>query len=86
MSDITDSLYNDLLNEKQLCVHRSHGSLGEDGCVQGLLEILELPYVGSGVLAALGMNKAMAKEIQVHSIPTPSGILLERGEGASQLG
>ncbi|HOB22088.1 MAG: D-alanine--D-alanine ligase [Firmicutes bacterium] len=81
--DITDSLYNDLLNEKPDCVYIAlHGSLGEDGCVQGLLEILELPYVGSGVLAsALGMNKAMAKEIfRSHSIPTPSGILLERGQ------
>ena len=81
--DITDSLYNDLLNEKPDCVYIAlHGSLGEDGCVQGLLEILELPYVGSGVLAsALGMNKAMAKEIfRSHSIPTPSGILLESGQ------
>ena len=70
--DITDSLYNDLLNEKPDCVYIAlHGSLGEDGCVQGLLEILELPYVGSGVLAsALGMNKAMAKEI-FRSTPFP---------------
>ena len=41
-----------------------HGPLGEDGTVQGMLELLEVPYVGSGVLAsAVGMDKAMAKEV-----------------------
>jgi len=40
----------------------THGPLGEDGCLQGLLEVLELPYVGSGVLAsALAMSKPHAK-------------------------
>lgn len=40
----------------------THGPLGEDGCVQGLLEVLGLPYVGSGVLAsAVGMSKPHAK-------------------------
>lgn len=39
-----------------------HGRLGEDGCLQGLLEIFEVPYVGSGVLAsALAMSKPHAK-------------------------
>jgi D-alanine-D-alanine ligase len=39
-----------------------HGRFGEDGCLQGLLEILGLPYVGSGVLAsALAMSKPHAK-------------------------
>ncbi len=41
-----------------------HGPLGEDGTVQGLLELMDLPYVGSGVLAsAVGMDKALAKEV-----------------------
>ncbi len=41
-----------------------HGRFGEDGCVQGLLEILGLPYTGSGVLAsALAMDKTMSKSI-----------------------
>jgi D-alanine-D-alanine ligase len=41
-----------------------HGPMGEDGTVQGLLELLDLPYVGSGVLAsALAMDKAAAKEV-----------------------
>ena len=39
-----------------------HGSFGEDGCVQGLLEMMQIPYTGSGVLAsALAMHKRYAK-------------------------
>jgi len=41
-----------------------HGPLGEDGTVQGLLELMDVPFVGSGVLAsALAMDKAMAKQV-----------------------
>ena len=40
----------------------SHGAVGEDGSLQGLLEVLDVPYVGSNVLAsALAMNKRIAK-------------------------
>lgn len=43
-----------------------HGRYGEDGCVQGLLEILDIPYTHSGVLAsALAMDKPMAKKLFV---------------------
>jgi D-alanine-D-alanine ligase len=50
-----------------------HGRYGEDGCVQGLLESLFIPYTGSGVLAsAMGMDKVYAKQVlTVHGIPTP---------------
>src|SRR5690625_1554244 len=41
-----------------------HGKFGEDGSVQGLLDMLEIPYVGSGVLASsLAMDKHMAKQL-----------------------
>jgi D-alanine-D-alanine ligase len=41
-----------------------HGRWGEDGCVQGLLECLEVPYTGSGVTAsAMGMDKTVSKAI-----------------------
>ena len=41
-----------------------HGRIGEDGCVQGLLEVLGIPYTHSGVLAsALAMNKPVAKQL-----------------------
>ena len=41
-----------------------HGTWGEDGCVQGLLECLQIPYTGSGVMAsAIAMDKVMTKRI-----------------------
>lgn len=41
-----------------------HGKYGEDGCFQGLLELLDVPYVGSGVLgSALGMDKRVQREV-----------------------
>lgn len=48
-----------------------HGTYGEDGCIQGLLEIMDIPYTGSGVLAsALAMNKYASKSIfKNHDIP-----------------
>jgi D-alanine-D-alanine ligase len=50
-----------------------HGPLGEDGTIQGMLEIFSVPYVFSGVLAsALAMDKDMAKKIfKKEKIPTP---------------
>jgi len=51
-----------------------HGGTGEDGSVQGGLEVMGIPYTGSGVLAsALAMDKIRAKEIfRLNSIPTPA--------------
>jgi D-alanine-D-alanine ligase len=41
-----------------------HGKYGEDGCLQGLLELLQVPYTGSGVLAsALGMDKGVCRRL-----------------------
>ncbi len=50
-----------------------HGKYGEDGTVQGLLELMGIPYTGSGVLgSALSMDKAVSKEIfERHQISTP---------------
>ncbi len=50
-----------------------HGRLGEDGCVQGVLELLGIPYTGSNVLSsALAMDKLKAKELfRLHNVPTP---------------
>ena len=50
-----------------------HGRHGEDGCIQGLLELLRIPYTGSNVLAsALAMDKLKAKELfRLHNVPTP---------------
>jgi D-alanine-D-alanine ligase len=59
-----------------------HGRFGEDGTVQGLLELLGLPYVGSGVLAsALAMDKVMSKHIfRAEGIRTPDSVVLRAGE------
>ncbi len=57
-----------------------HGRMGEDGKVQGLLEVLELPYTGSGVLAsALAMNKPVAKQLFAHhNLPVVPGYTVRR--------
>jgi D-alanine-D-alanine ligase len=50
-----------------------HGTYGEDGSLQGLLEMMGIPYTGSGVLAsALAMDKLKSKQLfQQHNVPTP---------------
>src|SRR5512138_597486 len=50
-----------------------HGRYGEDGTVQGLLELLGIPYTGSGVLAsALAMDKGLSKVVfRASGVPTP---------------
>jgi D-alanine-D-alanine ligase len=50
-----------------------HGKFGEDGTIQAMLESMQIPYTGSGILAsALAMNKAAAKKVFLRSnIPTP---------------
>lgn len=55
-----------------------HGRYGEDGCVQGLLETLGIPYTGSDVLSsALAMHKVKAKELfRLHNLPTPAYYVL----------
>jgi D-alanine-D-alanine ligase len=60
-----------------------HGRYGEDGCVQGLLELLGIPYTGSGVLAsALAMNKAKTKEVlRLHNLPTAPGYVVSADSG-----
>jgi D-alanine-D-alanine ligase len=57
-----------------------HGRYGEDGTLQGLLDLLGIPYVGSGTLAsALAMDKAMAKKVlAAEGLPVPAGTLVER--------
>jgi D-alanine-D-alanine ligase len=56
-----------------------HGRYGEDGTIQGFLELLGIPYTGSGVLAsAAAMSKRMSKRLfRAEGIPTPAGVVLE---------
>ncbi|MBW1650540.1 MAG: D-alanine--D-alanine ligase [Deltaproteobacteria bacterium] len=55
-----------------------HGKLGEDGSVQGLLDLLKIPYQGAGILgSALAMNKIVSKQLYEHAgILVPPYILL----------
>jgi D-alanine-D-alanine ligase len=59
-----------------------HGPFGEDGTVQGLLELAAVPYVGAGVLAsALCMDKDVFKSVmRDHDIPVTENITLRRGD------
>lgn len=58
-----------------------HGRYGEDGCMQGLLEVMGIPYTGSGVKAsALAMDKAAAKKVMLyHGVSTPPSCIYEEG-------
>ncbi len=65
-----------------------HGKIGEDGCVQGLLEVMGIPYTGSGVTAsALCMDKVLTKEVLVRNrVPTPPyQVVSGDGEAAAKL-
>jgi len=67
------------------CVFNAlHGRFGEDGCVQGLLECLGIPYTHSGVLAsALAMHKEQAKAMmRAAGIPVADGQVVARAEAA----
>src|SRR3954453_2603457 len=61
-----------------------HGRPGEDGTLQGLLEILGIPYTHSGVLAsALAMQKDLAKSVlKAAGVPVPGGMVVARAEAA----
>jgi D-alanine-D-alanine ligase len=65
-----------------VCFNALHGRWGEDGCVQGLLEWLRIPYTHSGVLAsALAMDKVKTKEVYVAAgLPIVQSVLATRGE------
>ena len=62
-----------------------HGRWGEDGTVQGLLEVMGIPYTGSGVLAsALAMDKGLSKVVfRASGLPTPDFQVLRRGHGGT---
>jgi D-alanine-D-alanine ligase len=76
-----------LLAEKpDVAFNALHGRLGEDGCIQGLLELLRIAYTHSGVLAsALAMNKARAKEVfAAAGLPLAKSLTCSRAEAAAR--
>lgn len=62
-----------------------HGRYGEDGCVQGLLELMGIPYTGPSLLgAALATDKIKTKELlRLHNLPTPVGYVHRVGAGSA---
>jgi len=62
------------------CFIALHGRYGEDGTVQGALELLGIPYTGSGVMASsIAMDKTMTKRVWLaESLPTPRYVLVRR--------
>src|SRR6056297_3125435 len=67
-----------------VCFNALHGRWGEDGCVQGLLEWLGLPYTHSGVLAsALAMDKQRSKDVfAAAGLPVVESRLVDRDAAA----
>jgi D-alanine-D-alanine ligase len=63
-----------------------HGPYGEDGTIQGVLEILQIPYTHSGVMAsAVAMNKQMAKIVmEAAGVPVPHGKVVRRLDAAKE--
>jgi len=59
-----------------------HGPYGEDGTIQGLLELLDIPYQGSGVMgSSVAMNKLATKQMyELEGLPTPPYMVLKQGD------
>jgi D-alanine-D-alanine ligase len=85
-----DPAHNDLGELKRggydRCFIALHGRHGEDGTVQGALELLGLPYTGPGVMASsMSMDKIMTKRIwRAEGLPTPDWRLVASGEETAQ--
>jgi len=69
-----------------VCFVALHGPYGEDGTIQGLLDMAGIPYTGSGVLAsALGMNKLMfGKIMKAESVKYPQNVVSRKSEKLSR--
>lgn len=81
--DVQDDVADKLREAKPDVVFNAlHGRWGEDGCIQGLLELLKLPYTHSGVLSsALAMDKHMAKKIfAAVGIRVAEGVIAHKSE------
>lgn len=63
-----------------------HGRFGEDGCIQGLLELIGAPYTGSGVLSsALGLDKRVSRAVfEAAGLPMPEAMLIHRSSAPSE--
>lgn len=80
-SDIADQLK---AVQPDVCFNALHGPFGEDGCIQGLLEIMKIPYTHSGVMgSSIAMNKLMTKTIlEEAGVPVARDKVVIRAEAA----
>ena len=81
--DVGQDIAETLVKKKIECAFLAlHGRFGEDGTIQGMLELMRIPYTGSGVLAsALALHKIMAKKFFLYEkIPTPPFEVFQREE------
>ena len=77
--DVPKDLINSLKKEKvRLAFLALHGGTGENGAIQGMLELLGIPYTGSGILAsALAMDKEASKKVFLyHNLPVPPFVVV----------
>lgn len=85
--DVGKDIANVLKKEKiKLAYLALHGGMGENGAIQGLLEVFGIPYTGSSVMAsALAMDKEMSKKIfSYHGLPVPSFIVVKKPGGGKK--
>jgi len=81
--DVDENIVEKIKNEKvDLVFLALHGKYGEDGTIQGMLELLNIPYTGPGVLAsAIAIDKIMTKKLLVFSgIPTPRYMFVSKND------
>lgn len=80
--EVTENIANDLKNF-DYAYNALHGKYGEDGCIQGILEMIKLPYTGCGVMSsAICMNKEYTKRIlsSCKDIPLIKSVLISKGD------
>ena len=79
--DVSENVMNDL-NGFEYAYNTLHGKFGEDGCIQGVLEILKIPYTGCGVMSsAICMNKEYTKKVMATAgLPLISSVYLLKDE------
>ncbi|HTZ17703.1 MAG TPA: D-alanine--D-alanine ligase [Dissulfurispiraceae bacterium] len=81
--DAAGDIHSAIMSQKvEMVFIALHGGHGENGAVQGYLEVMGIPYTGSGVLAsALAMDKEASKKIfRYHGVPVPPFVILRKDE------
>ena len=79
--EVTNNIAEDLKGF-DIAYNALHGKYGEDGCIQGLLELVKIPYTGCGVMAsALCMNKEYTKKVLASAeLPLIKSVLISKGD------